>query len=165
MMKIIALTHENARPAAKLAAQVFPYAAPYVRLSYWAVRSRNNPLVKLSFRIGRINALLDHWVAVNEHNEVIGTVGLYTYRKDAHEAAWLTWYCVAPQARGQGLGKELIAHAAQHARELGKTYLRLYTSTHPNEAAAQMVYEKAGLAQTHQKRVPGTTLIYREKKL
>jgi GNAT superfamily N-acetyltransferase len=165
MIKIIPLTKENSKQAAKLATRVFPYAAPYVRLSYWAVRNRNTPLVKLAFCVGRINALLDHWIAVDENNEVLGTIGLYTYRKDAQEAAWLTWYCVTPAARGQGLGKQLIAHAADHARALGKTYLRLYTSTDPNEAAAQIVYEKAGLAITREKRTLGTTLLYREMTL
>jgi len=164
-INIVPLTRENTPKAAALAVQVFPYDKRYVRLSYWAVSNLSNPLVRLVLRVGRINALLDHWAAVDEQGEVVGTIGLYTYRKDAHEAAWLTWYCVAPAARGHGLGKRLIAHAADRTRAMGKTYLRLYTSTDPNEAVAQHVYEKAGLALTHKKRVPGTTLLYREMKL
>ena len=165
MIQIVPLEQLNHRHVAKMAAGVFPYARAYVHFSYWAAKHRNKPLIKLGMRLSSIAALLDHWVAVNEHGDILGTIGLYTYKKDAHEAVWMTWFCVSPSARGQGLGKKLIAHAAEQARAFGVPYFRLYTSTDENEAAAQIVYEKNGFKLIDQKKKLSWTKLYREKKL
>jgi len=87
---------------------------------------------------------LSDWVALDADNRVIGTVGVYTYRKDSNEAYWLSWFCVDSGFRGNGIGKKLLQFAIQLARQAGKKYLRLYTSTHPSEATAQSLYEKSG---------------------
>ena len=165
MIEIVPMQAHMRKPAARLAARVFSYAAPYVRLSFWAQKNREKPVVKLGLRLSSIADLLEQWVAVNERGDVVGTIGLYTYKKDAHEAVWMAWFCVDPAARGQGIGKRLIACASEHARARGARYFRLYTSTMPNEAAAQIVYEKHGFRLTHEKRRPFCKILYRELKL
>jgi GNAT superfamily N-acetyltransferase len=88
---------------------------------------------------------LSDWVALDtDTDRVIGTVGVYTYRKDNNEACWLSWFCVDSGFRALGIGKKLLQFAIQLARQAGKKYLRLYTSTHPSEATAQSLYEKSG---------------------
>jgi RimJ/RimL family protein N-acetyltransferase len=87
---------------------------------------------------------LSDWVALDTDNRVIGTVGVYTYRKDNNEACWLSWFCVHPNFRGRGFGRELLQFAIHLARQTDKKYLRLHTSTHPSEASAQALYEKCG---------------------
>ena len=89
-------------------------------------------------------SLLKYWVAVNNNGDVCGICGLYTYKNDEHEAVWLGWFCVSQNLRGQGIGQKLIEYSIAEARKYNKKYFRLYTSTDPNEAAAQSLYEKYG---------------------
>lgn len=86
-----------------------------------------------------------YWVARDERGKVLGITGLYSERKDQKKAKWLGWHCVAPEARGQGVGEQLLNRAIAEARQAGAEVLRLYTSTHGNEAAAQLLYKKKGL--------------------
>lgn len=76
---------------------------------------------------------------------MLGTVGLYSLRKDSGKAVWLNWYCVSPQARGQGVGGRLLDFVIDRARESGARFLRLYTSDHSLMAKAQDSYESRGL--------------------
>jgi GNAT superfamily N-acetyltransferase len=85
------------------------------------------------------------WIAVDEQHNILGTSGLYTMTQDQEEAKWLSWYCVAPEARGQGVGKALLNYATRKAREYGAKYLRLYTGDDEAEKVAQGVYQRHGL--------------------
>ena len=49
---------------------------------------------------------------------------------------------VSPVARGLGLGRRLLARAAQYGRDTGARYLELSTET--TNAAAQRLYEQMG---------------------
>ena len=108
---------------------------------------------------------MNFWVAKNEKGEICGTTGLYTCCKDEEEAVWLSWFCVAPEARGQGIGKRLIEFSIKKAKEQNKKYLRLYTSTDPVEESAQVLYEKYGLAKVKEKNYGTWVKIERELKL
>jgi GNAT superfamily N-acetyltransferase len=107
-----------------------------------------------------------YWVAV-EDDKVLGTTGLYGYNQDFHEAYWLGWTCVSPEARGRGIGSKLVDYAIAKAQQSDKSFLRLYTSTHPNEAVAQTLYENRGLKVIGEKALWGSPYkrIYRELKL
>jgi ribosomal protein S18 acetylase RimI-like enzyme len=86
-----------------------------------------------------------YWTATDKTGQVVGTTGLYEYASDRYQASWLGWMCVEPRARGRKIGQSLVEKAIGEARADGKAFLRLYTSTDPNEAAAQRLYEKLGL--------------------
>jgi GNAT superfamily N-acetyltransferase len=101
-------------------------------------------LYRWALSVGWQITSLSDWVALDTDNRVIGTVGVYTYRKDEKESCWISWFCVHPNFRGRGIGKKLLQFAIQIARQAGKKYLRLYTSTHPSEANAHALYEKCG---------------------
>lgn len=62
---------------------------------------------------------------------------MYRYKKDADEAVWVGWFCVDLKARGHGIGQALIEHTVARACDVGFDRIRLYTSTDPNEEAAQ----------------------------
>ena len=93
---------------------------------------------------------------------MLGTVGHYRLVQDYREALWLSWFCVAPEARGKGIGKRLLDHAINEARRKGAWYLRLYTGSDPDEARAQLLYESRGLREVRRVRRIGYQKIYRE---
>jgi GNAT superfamily N-acetyltransferase len=76
---------------------------------------------------------------------VLGTTRLYSLEKDEKEAYWLGWYCVDPAFRGKGIGGKLLDHAIRKAKERDKKFLRLYTSTSPEEKSAQHIYDSRAL--------------------
>lgn len=88
---------------------------------------------------------LEYWVARDDVGRVIGMTGLYRRQEDEGEALWLGWHCVDPQERGRGVGGNLLDFVIAEARRRAAGALRLFTSTHPDEASAQTLYEKRGL--------------------
>jgi GNAT superfamily N-acetyltransferase len=84
---------------------------------------------------------INYWVGIYD-NQVIGTIGLYTMKKDSKEAYWLGWYSVDEKYRGMGFGKKLIEFSENKARKNGKKYLRLYTTDSENLKLANKIYEK-----------------------
>ena len=162
MIEIIELDASHAKQAAKLAAGVFPYVGLYVRLSFWAYQHRESPVARRITRLAGVSSMLQYWAAVDENGAVCGVAGIYEYAKDRDEALWLAWFCVDPARRGQGIGSRLLAHSVEAARATGKKYFRLYTSTLPNEAAAQGLYEKSGFELTKEKNRLFYKMLYRE---
>ena len=103
-------------------------------------------------------------VYVDEAELVLGTTGLYRYKKDSDTAVWLAWFCVDPRARGRGIGQALLDHSVARARDAGFSLMRLYTSTDPNEASAQRLYERNGFMEVGRKKGLRSTNVFREKK-
>ena len=149
----------------KLVAKVFPWRDIPERMSFWVYRRQNNPFVRVLMRLGGVSSILNIWAAINCEGEVCGTTGFYMNKNDEHEAVWLSWFCVDPRQRGQGIGKKLIEFSIDKARELGKDFLRLYTSDHSSEMEAQGLYEKYGLKVFKKKKYGSDTYLYRELNL
>ena len=99
---------------------------------------------KFNKREKNIYSSLEYFVAVDETEKVLGTTGLYSRRNDEKVAYWLGWYCVDPKFRGKGIGSKLLDYTIKKAKERGKKYLRLYTSTSAGEEVAQQVYDRRG---------------------
>jgi GNAT superfamily N-acetyltransferase len=150
----------------RLVDRVFPSQSPVERLSMRVFQTRWDWLLRLGgIRNGQF------WMALKD-DTVLGTVGLYETAKDAGTAYWVGWFCVSPEARGQRLGQRLIDFAVGEAKAARRRHLRLYTSTDPNEAAAQQLYERNGFAIVGETRpwlwrLAGSPvrLLYREKAL
>ena len=85
---------------------------------------------------------LRYWLTIDDSGKVVGTTGLYCYEIDKEETYWLGWFCVHPNARNQGIGTRLLQFSIEEAKKHGKKFLRLYTSTDPNESDAHKLYEK-----------------------
>ncbi|MCD4847410.1 MAG: GNAT family N-acetyltransferase [Candidatus Aegiribacteria sp.] len=149
----------------KLVSKVFPFRSLSERLTFWAFKNQNNGLVKILIKLFGVSSLSNFWVAIDEDNNVVGTTGIYTYIKDENEAIWLAWFCVDPEQRGKGIGKKLIEYSINMAREYKKKYFRLYTSSDPNEAAAQNLYDKYGFKVIKRGKKLFYTRIYRELEL
>jgi len=165
VIKIVELDDALIPQAEKLVNSVFREQDLEERLSFWVYKNRNKFWMKAALKLYGTMEYCKYWVAINEAGEIVGTTGLYSVKKDIHEAIWLSWFCVNPNCRGQGIGKQLIEFSIDMARSYGKKYLRLYTSDDPNEVEAQFLYEKYGFKETEREVYKAWTLIYREKVL
>ncbi len=111
---------------------------------------------------------LEYYVAREDATGmVVGLIGAYELVDDPPETVWVGWFCVRQGFRGQGLGEMLLQGAIQRAQASGYNVMRLYTSEHPNEAPAQVLYEKLGFKITRTQAVPGKSyrLLFRERAL
>ena len=162
MVNIVELDESTLVKTEKLVSKVFPAMDIPEKLSFWAYKHRENRIVKILMKLCGVSSLLKFFAAIDENGEVRGTTGFYSYTKDDKEAIWLAWFCVDPEARGKGIGKQLIEYSIDEGRKYNKKYFRLYTSTDKNEAAAQHLYEKYGFKIKTQKKTLFYTKIIRE---
>ncbi len=95
-----------------------------------------------------------YWVA-SKKTRVAGIVGLYSYKNDK-DATWVGWFGVSPKYRGQEIGKRLLDFAVKKAEKGDRRYLRLWTSTDPNEQLAHSMYEKRGFVKTDEGPLEGS---------
>ena len=68
---------------------------------------------------------------------------------------------VDPSAQGQGIGKHLMSHAEQVARELGFSEIQLYT--HEKMVENQAIYKKFGYEEFERRTEKGFTRVYMKK--
>lgn len=112
------------------------------------------------------DTFVDYWVVLNETEEVIGVTGLYRTERDPSDVVWLGWYCVRADVRRKGLGRALLQWTMETAQNRGFKKMKLYTSTDPNEGAAQILYEKLGFKVVGENEGDGIDrTIFREKVL
>ena len=172
MIKIHPLSKDTVQQASNLANNVFSTreVPPSRALEASIDNAKQIQFRKELFEEHKITMLdFNYWVALDSGTEeVSGVIGLYTDQDDHSEAAWISWFCVGEAYRGKGVGGELIDFVVERTTREGKKYLRLFTSTDPNEAAAQKLYEKRGfrIDEKREKRKRGEhEIFYRELKL
>lgn len=85
------------------------------------------------------------WIA-EAGGEVIGSIAIL--HREGGEAQ-LRWFLVAPEARGRGLGRELLQGAVAFSRERG--YERIFLWTLKHLAAACHLYTSAGFVRAAEK--------------
>jgi len=144
--------------------KAFPYQSLGERMSLSASIFKEKLIDQIFFVSAKVTQL-NYWLDLDEKSQkILVTPGLYCYKKDEAEAYWLAMFCVDTAFRGQGIGKKLLNLSINKAREDGKKFLRLYTSNDPNEAAAQILYEKSGFVITGEEKIWGINYkkIYRE---
>jgi GNAT superfamily N-acetyltransferase len=119
---------------------------------------------------------LEYFVVKNSPlKKIIGVTGWYTRTVDPKDVIWLGWYCLDKHERGKGFGKEILEWTISQVKQKGYRVLRLYTTTDPNEATAQIVYEDLGFKLIKEESVPldqfmressdAYTTLYRERVL
>jgi GNAT superfamily N-acetyltransferase len=99
--------------------------SPIERFSFIAIRRPNTFTSRLLMCLAGVKDLVAFDVYVDEADLVLGTTGLYRYKKDFNEAVWLAWFCVDPKARGRGIGQALLDHSVAWARNAGFRLMRL----------------------------------------
>ncbi|MBA7660192.1 hypothetical protein ES703_68192 [subsurface metagenome] len=165
MIEIELLTDKTLREAVNLLNRVFQNEeeeAPGDELP-----ASLNPKKYKDFLLETQISELRYWVAIDNTGKVVGTTGLYCYSYDEHEAYWLGWFCVHPDLRKRGIGNKLLRFSIVKARKSGKKFLRLYTSTNPNELNAHRLYKKHGFRLFKKESLGDTDLkkLYYELKL
>jgi GNAT superfamily N-acetyltransferase len=87
------------------------------------------------------------WVAEHAGRRV----GAVAVQHDG-EAAKLRWFFVEPEARGHGLGGQLLAQALDFCRSVG--YSKVYLWTVDELTAARRLYEHHGFVLTEESKCP-----------
>lgn len=83
-----------------------------------------------------------YWLAKID-NKYIGICGLYAY-KFAPKDAWLGWFGVVKEERGNGYATRILEFSMDQAKKLGFETLRLYTDEEDNASAIKL-YNKFGM--------------------
>lgn len=85
------------------------------------------------------NEKSNFWIAVDENDDVVGTIGLLNL-----EEGWgnLRRLCVKKEFRRQGIAKDLFSTLIEFAKERG--YAKIFLSTWEEATAAQKFYDKNG---------------------
>jgi putative acetyltransferase len=78
------------------------------------------------------------------NNKIIGGAGVFPTRGLPADTCELVKMYLRPEARGKGLGKELINSCFEFARKNG--YKKMYLETMPELKTAIGMYEKSGFA-------------------
>ncbi len=167
-MKVIPLDSSNLDSTIALLLQVFPYDVEQPDFPTIELPSSLNSQDHQAYFQKQHLKMLTNFVLLSDENRLIGTTGLYAYQNEPAEVGWLGWFCIDPGWRGQGLGKYLLSWTIEKARQAGFQKLRLYTSDHQNEVAAQHLYERLGFItnriEPHLNR-GRTVYIFKEKNL
>lgn len=151
MIKAVPLEKKYLFQAGKLADAIFLYEKDTPSEAFEASLDKEKFKTFIKFYVDILS--LEYFVALDQKENILGTIGLYTQKSDEKNTDWLGWFCVDEKYRGKGVGQLLLDIAIKEARNRGKRFLKLYTSTNPNEAKAQMLYEKNGFLKTDQESI------------
>ncbi len=125
--------------ALALALGVFPDHRQDIEAPYRSSMDPKHPYWKQR-RFVRYYVVID-----TDTDKIVAVTGLYDRNEYPEDEIWLGWFATLPAVRGQGIGRKTLEWTMNKARELGYKKFKLYTSTDPNEAAAQNLYESVGL--------------------
>ncbi len=90
--------------------------------------------------------VLKYWGVYDDTDNLLAVTGLYNkISEHAENEIWLGWYGVSPSMRGRGIGRRVLEWTLEAARKEGYRKFRLWTTTSPEEAAAQKLYDSIGI--------------------
>ena len=166
MLTYFPLTPENIDEAIVLVYSVFPddfNSEDSPEEAYRASIEREN---HKDFILRHYLDTLEYLVVKNSPSEkIIGVTGWYTRTIDSKDMIWLGWYCLDKNERGKGFGREILEWTINNVKEKGYKIMRLYTTTDPNEATAQKLYEDLSfkIIDEEQKEGDSYKTLYRER--
>lgn len=157
-VELIPLSPERFEEIVELAEEVFPYDKSHVPCPREGLRcsieGRDYP--EDHERNGR------YWYVLKD-GKLAGFTGLYVHTQGPDDVAWLGWFGVAPEVRGNGIGRKMLQATIDRAQYEGYKALRLYTTSLPGEEVAQRLYEEAGFMLVDRQESPRCTTFYMEK--
>jgi GNAT superfamily N-acetyltransferase len=168
MLTYSPLSQENIEGAIALVRFVFPKDSEGQDSPEEAYKASLNKEGHQDFITRHNIKTLNYFVVKNAPAEkIIGVTGWYTENTNEKDVVWLGWYCLDPKERGKGLGREILEWTMNEVKMRGYTTMKLYTSEDPNEATAQILYEKLGFKITKEETREGETfkVLFRERLL
>jgi GNAT superfamily N-acetyltransferase len=145
MFSYIPLSYENLEEAIALVREVFPDDFDTEDSPEEAYRASLDREKYKSFIDRHHLDLLQYLLVVEQSTgKAVGVTEWYTVDTDPKGMIWLGWYCVDQTHRGKGFGRAILEWTVATVKDMGYTTMRLYTTTDPNEADAQILYEKMG---------------------
>lgn len=130
-INIIKLTKEYLKSAINLVNAVFDEEDEYPKAE---IKASINEQWFNEYKSKYDNNLIstEYFIVTNEKQKVKGIIGIYELEDDYEDTMWIGWFCVHKKYRGKGIGKTLLNYSIEVAKERGKRYLSLYTSTDKN---------------------------------
>jgi GNAT superfamily N-acetyltransferase len=167
MLTYIPLSPENIEEAIALVRSVFPSDFGTEDSPEEAYRASIDPDKHKAFIERHHLDILQYFIVKDANGKTVGVTGWYTEKPGPEDTIWLGWYCIDPAERGKGLGKEILQWSISQVKEMGYKKLKLYTSDDPNEATAQILYEKLGFALVGEEQKEGEEykILFREKNI
>ena len=168
MLTYIPLSKDNLEEAIDLVYSVFPDDANSMDDPAVAYRASIDKEGNQDFIQRHHLETLQYFIVKNFPDEkIVGVTGWYTEARGPKDIIWLGWYCIDPNERGKGFGKEILEWTIGKVKEMGYRVMKLYTTTDPNEAAAQILYEKIGFKLIGEEQEEGRAYLtlFREKVL
>lgn len=167
MLTYIPLSQDNIQEAIDLVQAVFPTdfaTQDSPEEAYRASLDREN---HKDFISRHHLDILQYFIVRDSAGKAVGVTGWYTETVGPKDIIWLGWYCLDPNERGKGYGREILEWTMNKAKEMGYKAMKLYTSNDPNEAAAQILYEKIGFNLIGEEQAEGEQYktLFREKVL
>ena len=151
------LSTENLDAATNFLNKVFEYVEVTKRPGYYLSASLNLNNHKDSLLEENIS-FLEYWTATNkESKQIIAVTGRYEMTTDKEKVSWVGWTAVDEIERGFGLGEKLLRMVISESKANGSEYVKLWTSTHPKEVAANRLYSKMGFKKIGNDEQIGTT--------
>ncbi len=99
-MRIIPCSDERMGQAEFLVRSVFRGMTHFERFSFIAIRNPKSLAGRLLMYLAGVKDKVAFDVCVDEADVVLGTTGLYRYKKDFDEAVWLAWVLCRSQGKG-----------------------------------------------------------------
>lgn len=110
---------------------------------------------------GPTGLALAYFVARSEDGEVVGSTGLYE-DADPYEVLWIAWLCVDPEARGEGIGGQLLDFTITEARARGRRNLSVLVPAGPGWESARHLYRSRGFSEATQLGRRGPRMVHWE---
>lgn len=163
-MEIAPLTKDRLEEMYKLVKKVFPYEKDESIINPIEGSLGINPEKNWKWLKEKECNSVKYFVLI-ENEKIVGTTGIYTNESDKDSASWLAWFCISYEKREKGLGSKLLEFSIDKAKKENKKFMRLYTSDHPNEVAANRLYDKRGfklIKKESDDNLPGINILYKE---
>ncbi len=133
------LSEDNIKEAVDVLHCIFPEDGKEAEKHYYQSLDPNDPSWKT-------HLFWRYYVVFDEsRNKIIAITGFYNLAEHSQDEVWLGWYGVLPEARGHGVGRKVLEWTIQTAKENGFKKFRLWTTTSPDEAEAQKLYDSMGI--------------------